>query len=370
MWSNVAIAYLLVYLALGILVFIPGVILQYNKEKRALRHEPSNLTELTVVIPFRNEREHLPKLLSSFNKSKRLPFAVFFVNDHSEDDGVGYLTKNLKDDRFVILNLPTGTEGKKEAIRFALNNVMTSFVLTMDADIQFSTQYFVELEKLNWKEMEVLPVIMHSNHFIGRLAEMDHLLVNALNMSASGWNRPFIASGANLLFRKSSFALYDRFELHKHIASGDDVYLLRDFRKAKAAINVNSSQQLSVTTSVPNTLIDFFEQRIRWAAKTGDVKDRLADKIIVLQVLLTLNFAIILTLLIIHHEWNSLLYFWFSKSLLDILLFLPYTYRTKRSATLLWMPFYELLYPIYALTLASVTMLHRPTWKGRAIRAR
>ena len=211
---------------------------------------------------------------------------------------------------------------------------------------------------------------MQSHHFVGRIAEMDHLLVNALNVCASGWGRPFIASGANLLFRKSSFEKYDRFNLHKHIPSGDDVYLLRDFRDAKAKVSLNSSKKLAVTAALPKTFKEFFEQRIRWAAKTVDVNDRLANGIVLLQTTLTFFFVLLFGTLIVQKEWQWVLCFWFTKSLMDVLFFLPYAYRSQRTATLLWIPLYELIYPIFALAIALASMLTRPTWKGRTVRVR
>jgi len=370
MWIVLTYSYLLVYLAIGLVIVIPGLILQFGKEKRGLNPQVSDLDDLTVIIPFRNEYDNLEKLLDCFDRSEKTPHIVYFVNDHSDDSGPHFLTQNRDEQRHQVLDLPAELFGKKEAIRFAMSHVKTSFVLTMDADITFSEKYFGYLEKLDWKELNILPVQMISNQFLGRLAELDHLLVNALNYCASGWKRPFIASGANLLFRKDSFEKYDRFELHKHIPSGDDTYLLRDFRLADASISVYSNPEVSVKTDLPETLKAFLAQRIRWAAKTGDVNDPVANGIVLLQGILTVSFVILLGSLIIQQNWYGLLFLLTAKSILDILFFMPFFLRSKRGLNLNWMPVFELIYPFYALTIALASLFVRPKWKGRTIRVR
>jgi biofilm PGA synthesis N-glycosyltransferase PgaC len=370
MWTALAFNYLLVYLAIGIVIILPGLLLQFGKEKMSSNPTPSDLSELTVIIPFRNERENLETLLSCFQRTKKKPFQVLFVNDHSEDDGPHFLRQLLDGTDYVVMDLPKDLTGKKEAIRFGLRKVNTPYVLTMDADIQFSEEYFEALEKRSWKDLHVLPVYMIPNHFIGRLAEIDHLLVNALNVCASGWSRPFIASGANLLFKKSAFEKYDRFDIHRHIPSGDDTYLLRDFRNADAIVQVHSSPELSVRTTLPGSLKEFLAQRIRWAAKTGDVKDRLANSIVAIQGLLTITFAVMVGVFISQSNWEWLLFLWLAKSVMDVLFLLPFVVRSKRALSLLWMPVYEWIYPLYAVTIAFGALLFRPKWKGRTIRVR
>ena len=96
--------------------------------------------------------------------------------------------------------------------------------------------YFEKLEKLSPADLYILPAVLISKRWYGHFFEVDLLLVNALNTGLSGLKRPIIASGANLLVRKSAFEQYDCYETHAHIPSGDDIYLLRDFRSAKSDV--------------------------------------------------------------------------------------------------------------------------------------
>lgn len=371
MWMLLTLSYLMIYLAVGLVLIVPGLTLQFgNEKKRRSKDVVSDLNKLTVIIPFRNEANQLEKLLECFNSSEKLPKHIIFVNDHSEDAGPEFLSRHLSKKPFVILDMPCSKEGKKEAIRFALAEVKTPYFLTMDADIWFSKTYFGELEKLQWKELHVLPVQMVSHSFIGRIAEIDHLLVNALNACTSGWKRPFIASGANLLVKKSSFEKYDRFDLHKHIPSGDDTYLLRDFRKNGAEVVVHTEKELTVSTFLPPSFKAFLTQRIRWAAKTGDIGDSLANLIVLIQAILSGSFVLILWTLLFFQDGNKVLFFWLAKTTLDILFFLPFVFRVNRMLTLVWMPVYEWIYPFYAVTIAFGAYIFRPKWKGRTIRVR
>ncbi len=165
--------------------------------------------------------------------------------------------------RFKILQLPNHQIGKKQAIREAMKQVNTKLVLSMDADIHFSPTYFHELNSSFSTDATVLPVLMHGQKWYHRIYELDVLLINAVNAGITGWNRPIIASGANLLYSKSAFETYDRFERHKHMPSGDDIYLLRDFRNGGAMVNLSTNPSLAVVTETPQSFKEFIHQRLR-----------------------------------------------------------------------------------------------------------
>lgn len=371
MSSEFIIVYLFVYLFIGVIGVLSGLILQFNTEKRIKSSSAkSDLENLTVLIPFRNECDPLPRLIRSFRESSKLPKKIIFVNDHSDDGSSQILKETVGELPVSVIDLPVGITGKKEAIRFGLQQVQTEYVLSMDADIRFRNDYFEILEEIKWSDLNVLPVFMTSSRGFKLLFQLDHLLVNALNTSSSGWKRPFIASGANLLYSRTAFQKYDRYDLHKHMPSGDDTYLLRDFRNAGANIQLHSESGLAVETDVPKTVGSFLSQRVRWAAKTGDLNDPLANMIVFVQGLLTIGFVTLSVLLLTHQEFIVFLFFWGSKTFLDVAIFHPFFYRSKRLKQLFWMPVFELFYPFFALAVLIASLVMKPTWKGRAIRVR
>ena len=126
--------------------------------------------------------------------------------------------------------------GKKYALRKAFAEVKTSFILTMDADVYFEQNYFDSFQQMPNSDLYILPLVITAPNFISRILEFDTLILNAFNVGLAVFHRPIVASGANLLFNKDVFDSVDNFDSHKDIASGDDIFLLKDFVKAKKEI--------------------------------------------------------------------------------------------------------------------------------------
>ncbi len=87
--------------------------------------------------------------------------------------------------------------------------------------------------------------------------EVDVILANYINHSSYGVNRPVICSGANLLFKKTSYLEVIALESHKHIASGDDAFLLRNMQQANKSIELGALNHCQVTTPNPNSIRAF-----------------------------------------------------------------------------------------------------------------
>jgi cellulose synthase/poly-beta-1,6-N-acetylglucosamine synthase-like glycosyltransferase len=325
------------------------------------------LDNLVVILPFRNEEQRIHGLLNSILNTTKLPKEFIFVDDHSSDKTADLIADKLKNIPFRILKLPDGVEGKKRAIRMAMEQSESEFILSLDADVEFQKYYFSNLAQLRPCDMYILPVVFNARNWLESLFELDPLLVNAANLGISGWKRPILASGANLLFSRIAFQELDDFERHAHIASGDDMYALRDFREGGAEIRLISDFALAVSTETPQSLKEFFHQRLRWIAKTGDVKDALGSMLAILQVLVTFTFLGLLLFSAFQLEWKSFWYIFILKTSIDLGQFFPYFFRIKRLRTWLFIPFYEVLFPIYSLSILIAILCVKPIWKGRIL---
>ncbi len=359
--------FLTTYITFLVLPYLLGYFRQIFREQPLVHNSNVELDKLTVIIPIRNESKRISTLIRSIKNSTRLPSTIIFVDDHSEDETLHILESELTDYPIQILRLPNEFIGKKRAIRYALPFASSKWILSLDADVWFEKNYFEQLEKLPPADLYVLPAILSAKigwHFI---FEVDILLVNALNLAVSGWKRPIIASGANMLYKKDLFLKYDQISLHEHISSGDDIYLLRDFRRNGAKIQVLSEYSLAVFTETPNGFREFLQQRLRWASKTADVGDKLCNYVIILQGILTLAFASSIVVLILKSEVRLLFLIVFVKIAIDALIFLPYFNRMRRMKAWLILPFYEIIYPVFFLLMVILSFSFNPVWKGREI---
>ena len=115
-----------------------------------------DFSELTVLVPFRNEENRIQTLLASLNEQAKLPM-VYFIDDHSTD-----ATRKVIADTatFAHTVLTSSKEGKKAAINEGMDHVTTSHVLTLDSDVALPMGYFEEVLKLGEADVSILPVEM------------------------------------------------------------------------------------------------------------------------------------------------------------------------------------------------------------------
>ncbi len=315
------------------------------------------IEQISVIIPFRNEIEHLNNLKKSILKLSFSPLEFIWVNDHSEDDSLDILS-NLPVNH-TIISLSKEDKGKKTAIRRGIDISKGSYILTWDADITVPTDYFKAIQNQHITDLSILPVRMKGRNIVEKLYELDYYFLNCVNRSVSGFTYPFVASGANLLFHKSTFSTIDSYNKHKNIASGDDQFLLDDFKKNNKQIQLISESDLIVETHTPQTLHSFYLQRLRWITKSTKIKDALTNLINIIGVSYLLGFLFLL----INHNWFLIIGF---KIVVDILIFKPYLRSIERKSLIYISPFFSLLYPFYFLTIAiGMLFLTNPKWKGR-----
>jgi hypothetical protein len=149
--------------------------------------------------------------------------------------------------------------------------------------------------------------------------------------------------------------------------SGDDIYLLRDFREGGADIRLLTSTEVSIKTETPQSLKEFIHQRLRWIAKTGDVKDHLSTGMAVLQVILSMTFVVLMIYLGLSGEWKLFTTAYLIKTVLDMMIFLPFFNRIKRMRSWLFIPLYEVIFPFYSLMILLIMYFFKPEWKGRKL---
>lgn len=361
--------YLLVCYGFVTILFLALGLVKWISENKKKPIGLFSLEELTVIVPFRDEKERLPKLLKSLQNQTVLPAHYIFINDHSTDAGVAFITKELSkypNLNYTILNLPEGRQGKKSAILFAMEWVRTKFFLLQDADIFMSKDYFDNLKKLPNGDLFVLPVEMVSYSLQQYFYSLDHFMINAINWMFSTLY-PLTASGANLIVRKSSFMELTFADYNEAVASGDDQFILRDFRRAKKKIFLAGNHKYLVKTQAPMSFKEFINQRLRWAGKTAKIGDSVELIVGGLGMVLTFTFfSLIFYYLWIENVQVALLLFTL-KLVCDTLVYGLYFFYQKRPVYLLLLPFMQVLYPIYALLIALLIPIYRPKWKGRAI---
>jgi len=356
---------LIYFFLLALIVGVGGI--RHKFKARSKTTETISLDKISVLIPFRNEAESLPRIIQSIKNSIKLPMEIIFINDHSEDAGLAFLQQHVNELPITVVSLPDQKFGKKEALRYGMEHAQGDYYLTLDADVFFGPNYFSELEKLPTAHLWILPAILIGRSKKQLWQEIDLHIMNAINVGLYGLFRPVIASGANLLFSKSAFLASDDYSSHQHISSGDDLFLLRDFRKNNKDVRLISDPSLAVYTYAPEGLVAFLHQRIRWISKTSKVKDHFATSLGVIQTVLSLIFYTLLGMHLFKEEFSEMLFLLIVKTGLDLIFYAPYFFRFKRIHSWVLIPLYEVIFPLYNVFLLTLILFLSPTWKGREV---
>lgn len=356
--------YLLFLLAFFLLLILFKVFSIYRKSHS---EETVNLKEIALIIPFRDEEDCLPQLLKSLSNQTVQPTHIIFVNDHSSDRSVSIIESYQSSlSNILLLHLFENEAGKKSAIKKGIAELDTRYLLTLDADVKLASNYFDSLTQISAKGIIGLPVIMDSCNGFGQIVKTEHLFFNSFNYLISAvW--PISLSGANLLIDTSQVDYKLQLKEHKHIASGDDYFLLQHARQNNTPITINNDYNLIARTGSPQNLTTYLQQRIRWLSK-GKLKVNWMD--VSIGALITLYFfggIIALIYGVIQLDWIGVLSVLLLRFLLDALVMINYVQALRQSKTVFTLPLFQILYPILFLMVLIASVFYKPIWKNRRI---
>ena len=266
------------------------VIVRLSLYAISLRHKTAILTPasgFTVVVPYRNEIENLPKLINSLLAAPAMRTTpILFVNDHSTDGSYKYVNEQLH--RFcqgsVNQSLAYNQHGKKYAIQQALRLAKSSYVIQLDADVtvpaRFMDEHMTHLS--SGKKLSVGTVnIMTDGSLESYLQQDEQALMNTVNLSMHLLVHRFpglglaFASGANLAYNREWHLQTKPFEKNMNIASGDDMYVLHaalNSPKGQDIIGLCKSPTSVVHTAATRDFTTYLRQRVRWASKPVNKK--------------------------------------------------------------------------------------------------
>lgn len=246
---------------------------------------PSTWAGVSIVIPFRNEAEHLPRLVEAL-RQLTYPSAnveVIFVDDHSQDQGARWLAANLPANAQLV-SLPGSEHGKKAALTAGIAHARGAIMITTDADCVMSP---------DWLQAVVAPfanpavqlatgeVVISGSTFFSTCQHVEFSTVMLLTRAAIRLGKPVLCNGANLAFRKSAYEQVGGYASHRHVASGDDEFLMRNILEQFGEASVAWHRGVVETQPQPGVAA-FFSQRLRWASKWRHNRSALARLVAVL----------------------------------------------------------------------------------------
>ena len=310
---------------------------------------------VSVVIAARNEEENIAALLSDLSQQTHKKLEVIVIDDHSCDD-----TANIVDSFPNVILIKATKEGKKAAIAEAVKLASHSIIISTDADCRLAPEW---VEKMTApfvnKQVDLVvgPVAYYDekNDF-EKAQSLEFLSLIASGAGAIETNQAFMCNGANLAFRKVSYASVDTDKV-----SGDDVFLLHYVKNNGSEIVFVKEKEAIVFTFAKKDLKSLLQQRIRWAAKSSDYKDKDAKRIS--WIVFLSNFCLLLILFL---GTSKEIFISFTlKAIIDYSLLKKAVIFFQKEDILGYFYPLQILYPFYIVYIAIASQMESFVWKGR-----
>tara|TARA_R110002124_G_scaffold120895_6_gene278961 strand:+ start:19762 stop:20889 length:1128 start_codon:yes stop_codon:yes gene_type:complete len=372
---------MLVILIIGIIYFAVMAFFLYGSLRIPVfaTDKTNTTTEFSIVIPFRNEAENLPKLLDSI---KRLNYPshlyeVIFIDDASTDNSIALISQTLKghDIYFdIIQNNRFSASPKKDAITTAVKLASFEWILTTDADCVLPVNWLYAYHTIITHRNPQLiagPICFESNgSLLEEFQQMDGFSLQIATMGGFGLKNPFLCNGANLAYKKEAFNALDGFVDNNHIASGDDIFIMGKIeRNYPEKIEYLKSRDAIVVTRSVQSWKAVLKQRIRWASKTTKQKSlgtkALGFLIFFTNVLLFIGFALIFFK--IEHASLYISFLVLKIGIDFVVLWTAAKFFQKPLNFLMFMAS-SVLYPLVSTLVVLGSLFGQYEWKGREYR--
>ncbi len=331
-------------------------------------------TSFSIIIPFRNEAEHMNSLLQHLKHLDypRHLFEVLLVNDHSEDSSVEIcqdFIKIFKLNNFKIYqNQNLAKSPKKSAVLSALPYAKFDYILNTDADCVVPESWLKAYnQKLYQKSFDFIaaPVYIQNRKGIwNNYQTLDLMCLQVIGLGSFAPKHYLMCNAANMCLKKEALQRLNAIEQHKHIVSGDDVFTLEQFRLAKQNIATLVHQEAVVKTLPESNFYTLSQQRLRWASKSKHYKNPYLISLGILVLFTNLYLVIITPFIIVIPKLFWL--FWLVKMAIDsYVLFIGYNFfkeNIKPSTYLLTL----FIYPFATTYFGLKSLGGKFSWKGRA----
>lgn len=361
-----------IYIVL-IIAFVIGFDRVQNFENSKIKHQNT----FSILIPFRDEAKNLPPLLDSLSKLKYPVnlFEIFLINDASSDNYKtlieNFQNKNKELHVHLINSIRKSNSPKKDAIQTAILQANFDWIITTDADCIIPENWLNNFDVFiqnNYSKMIVAPVTyITENSFINNFQILDFLSLQGSTIGGFGINKPFLCNGANLCYNKEAFFKVNGFEGNKHIAGGDDIFLLEKMLN----FFLDEVHYLKITSSIVKTkaqpsLNHLINQRVRWAAKTSSYTNNFGK--LVGLIVFAFNFYLIFLFVnatLNYVSWQHFGLVFLLKFNIDFLLIYKTSKFFNQQEALRKYLISSVLYPVFNVIVVFLSFFKKFEWKGR-----
>lgn len=344
----------------------------------AFWHKGDQDISFSVIIPARNEAQHIMQLLILMRNQQypKEQFEVIVVDDHSSDATASIVERKiasgfLKNVRLLKADQLNGKAGKKNALSLGIANAANPWIVTVDADCIAGRHWLESLAGFIAQQQPDMVIgqvaVAPVKTLFSQLQALEFMSLSGTTAGAAAIGMPIMCNGANLAFQKEYFEKVGGYDGNKTYASGDDVFLLHKFKKLQGArISFLKSHGGLVYTRASVSLKEFFRQRGRWAGKAGGYRDgfTLFTGFVVAIFNLLLSAGIVWGVLFSGQVLMLALLVLVFKAVIDFPVLFSVTGFLRRRELMWLYPALSLIYPFYVTASLFCGFFLKPSWKG------
>lgn len=351
-------------------VFFFGMLTNYRFSKIAL--SDNQLPVVTVVVSARNEEKIIAKCIESLLRidypSEKLE--ILLVNDRSTDRTGAIMLEYASGQaavKYFEPDPPAGRlKGKTNALSQAIKKSKGEIILTTDADCLVKPTWVREMVRNYDADTGVAASysIIEPTSINSAVQSLDWIYLLTIASGSDGISLPLSCVGNNMSFRRKAYDEVGGYENIKFSVTEDFMLLktIRDKTRWKTKFPVNYDI-LNYTLPCGN-FVELYRQKKRWGR--GGLDIRFIGYIVGLLGWST-GAAVLFGWLFVAPV-NYLLVV-LLKLLIDLLFVLPVVSRFKVYRVLLYLPFFEVYFALYAFLMPFILLLDRDVvWKEQKFR--
>jgi glycosyltransferase involved in cell wall biosynthesis len=332
---------------------------------------------ISVIIPVRNEAENIGLLLNDLDKQTFTRFEVLVMDDNSTDKTATIVrqfsqTSAASIHLVPLPNTPT-TSPKKRAIETAIANAKGNLIVTTDGDCRVGPGWLEAIAACYASTNARL--ISAPVTFTAESAITDHLqTVEFASLIGSGASAieagyPSLCNGANLAYEKEAFWAVDGFDGVRHIASGDDEFLMHKIAaRFPGSVRFLKDSRAVVRTKPHDNWQAFFRQRKRWASKWKHYQSK--TPLVLALYVFSCNLSLIVSgVLFVAGSMDaySFLSLLSAKCLPEWLFLGSVLGFLKKRRSIFFIPLTQIIYPFYVCFFGLAAQKPEYEWKGRKL---
>ena len=355
----------LVFLIVIKLVVMLGFQLRF-KDAKLLKDE--SLPKVSVLIPARNEEEHLPACLDSLiGLDYPLDQLEVLVGDDQSTDGTAQVIRQFAA-RYPHIRYTSisedyfGLVARSNVLAQLAKEASGDYIVFLDADMEVSQGWLRQMVAPTAQGYELVSgyTEVTKNHWLAAVQQVDWLNVLMWLKVGADMNQPGTALGNNMLVKKAAYEAIGGYEAIGPTFTEDNDLTLKLRTKGHALFQVVTDE--GAFTQPMKSFSDLWKQRKRWMS--GAFRQP-ANKL--LPVLVSRLFVLwVLLISLTDLDWALLLLF--QVALLETALSAFMVIRTKTRISL----FTAFIAPVFNSLLDTFTLLTYPlfkklVWKGRKL---